>query len=79
MVEGCARCSINQCLECESGYILVGGKCVACELDAFNDGFFVEPNRCTVCSEYDLTKCAYCDVGYLNSFTDPDSCLLTCD
>ena len=78
-VEGCVRCSIDACLECESGYVLSDGTCIPCELNTYNSPYFIEPNRCTTCYAGALSECAYCDIGYLQSYSDPASCVLVCD
>ena len=53
--------------------------CKACDLTAFNSQYLLEPNRCSRCRADDPTKCAYCDIGFLGSTSNPESCELKCD
>lgn len=78
---GCNRCnSTNHCLECNPGYQLTSsGTCQACDLAAFNSGYTYFPTRCTICTPSSPTACQYCDIGFLGSYSNPNSCELKCD
>lgn len=80
MVTGCNRCDETICLECESGYALTDdGLCLECDLTDFNANYFYYPDRCSQCTSTDATECAYCDVGFLDSLSEPEKCALKCD
>ena len=81
--DGCARCSATSCLECQTGFYEVVDEltgyvtCASCDVD--NSDYTLEPNRCSQCSTTDSTECLFCDVGFLGSTSNPDSCQLKCD
>ena len=81
---GCFRCDANDCLECRPNYYMTtnasGNKiCSPCQLDEFNAQYDVEPNRCSQCRSDDPKQCKVCDIGFLNSNSNPTSCELKCD
>ena len=80
-VEGCVRCSMTKCLECEPGFVLAsdGLSCVKCDLNNFNGKYFLQPKRCSACFPTSPTACAYCDIGFMGSYSAPTECALTCD
>ena len=85
VADGCFRCDETECLECLPNYYMVTdattglASCSACDLDAFNSQYEIEPNRCSRCLSSDPTSCAVCDIGFLGSTSNPTSCELKCD
>jgi len=84
--QGCKRCDADSCLECLPGYFevedLITGKvtCSKCDLADFNSAYQLQPNRCTQCvGASNPRACKYCEVGFLRSVSNPDSCELRCD
>ena len=83
--DGCFRCDENECMECLPNYYLEAdavtglNTCKACDLASFNSQYDIEPNRCSRCRADDPTKCAICDIGFLGSTSNPESCELKCD
>ena len=86
---GCKRCDGTiegaSCQECLPGYFEVTDPmtgyitCSKCDLDEFNSAYILEPNRCTQCTNADPKACKFCDIGFLNSASNPGSCELRCD
>ena len=85
IADGCFRCDADECLECLPGYYFTTdpstGKdvCTACQLDDFNAQYSVEPNRCSRCQADAPDQCLVCDIGFLGSTSNPNSCELKCD
>ena len=53
--------------------------CKKCQMDAFNAAYSLEPNRCKQCvGNGNATRCKYCDIGFLGSKENPESCELKC-